>query len=188
MEQKCIIFCAPSGAGKTTIVRYLLGRFGDCMSFSISATSRPPRGEEKDGHDYYFLSHPEFMQKVAEDAFIEWEEVYKGTAYGTLKSEIERIWKEGNCVIFDVDVQGGMNLKKYFGDKALSVFVMPPNEAALRHRLEKRGTETPEKIQMRLDKASEEMAYSKNFDVVLLNDELERALQEAETKVGAFLS
>lgn len=187
MDKKCIIFSAPSGAGKTTIVRYLIGRFGDRMSFSISATSREPRSTEKHGHDYYFLSQAEFEKRIAEEQFIEWEEVYKGTYYGTLKSEIERIWKEGKCVIFDVDVVGGLNLKKYFGDQAKAFFIDPPNVAALKERLTTRGTESEEKVAMRLAKAEKELAFKNQFDVVVLNDVLEDALEVAEKEVGDFL-
>ncbi|TXC85203.1 guanylate kinase [Luteibaculum oceani] len=187
MDKKCIIFSAPSGAGKTTIVRYLIGRFSERMSFSISATNREPRANETHGEDYYFLSTEEFEEKIKNDEFIEWEEVYAGTYYGTLKAEIDRIWEAGKCVIFDVDVKGGVNLKKYFGDQAKSFFVMPPSVDALRERLLGRGTETQEKVEMRVAKAAQELEFHKKFDIVLLNDVLERALDEAEDHVSVFL-
>ncbi|MGB0166219.1 MAG: guanylate kinase [Luteibaculum sp.] len=187
MSQKCIIFSAPSGAGKTTIVRYLIGRFSKQLAFSISATNRAPRPNERHGEDYYFLSTEEFKSKIKNEEFIEWEEVYGGTFYGTLKSEIQRIWELNRCVIFDVDVQGGMNLKTYFGDKAKSFFVLPPSVDDLRKRLVGRGTETAEKVEIRVAKAAQEMAFQNRFDVVLLNDVLERALDEAEDHVSAFL-
>jgi guanylate kinase len=183
---KCIIFSAPSGAGKTTIVRYLLG----CnlnLEFSISACSRPKRGNEYHGRDYYFLSIHEFKRKAQNNEFIEWEEVYQDNFYGTLKSEIDRIWNSGKFVIFDVDVQGGINLKRYFGDRALSVFVMPPSVEQLEKRLRARNTDSEESLKKRIDKAESELSFSKEFDFVLLNDDLETACKQALEKVKAFL-
>lgn len=186
-QGKCIIFSAPSGAGKTTIVRYLLAQnLG--LEFSISACSRPARGTEINGNDYFFFSAKAFKQKIEEGAFLEWEEVYKDMFYGTLKSEIERIWSNGNAVIFDVDVVGGLNLKRIFGDKALAVFVNPPSIEALEERLRYRSTETEEKIQTRLAKAKQELARANEFDYVLNNFHLETACEEAKAKVQAFLA
>lgn len=183
---KCIIFSAPSGAGKTTIVHYLLSKIQE-LSFSISACSRDPRTGEKDGRDYYFLGIEGFRQKIEENAFIEWEEVYKDTYYGTLKSELERIWDEGKTVVFDVDVIGGLNLKRIIGDQALAVFVQPPSEEILEKRLRFRSTETEEKIQIRLKKAKQELSRSPEFDVILFNDDLEIACKEAQTLVMKFI-
>ena len=150
---KVIIFSAPSGSGKTTIVRRLLARYPQ-LEFSISATSRAPRGEERDGTDYYFLPQEEFMRAVAENRFVEWEEVYEGTCYGTLRSEVERIWQRGHVIVFDVDVLGGINLKRIFGGDACSVFIMPPSVEELRRRLEGRGTDAPEVIERRVARPS----------------------------------
>jgi guanylate kinase len=184
---KAIIFSAPSGAGKTTIVRHLMAIEAFQLAFSVSATSRPQRGNEENGKDYHFLTPDAFLKKAQAGEFIEWEEVYKDQYYGTLKSEIERIWSEGKNVIFDVDVQGGMNLKKIFGDKALSVFVEPPSIEVLTFRLRNRSTESPEKIAMRVNKASSEMKFAEKFDVQLLNDDLSKALVEAENLLHQFL-
>lgn len=184
---KVLIFSAPSGSGKTTIVKHLLKHFPE-LEFSISATSRAPRGEEKDGIDYYFMDAAEFMARVEEGEFVEWEEVYKGTCYGTLRAEIDRIWDRGHVVVFDVDVVGALNIKKLFGDQALSVFIMPPSVEALRERLVGRGTDTPEAIEHRLAKAEQEIAYAPNFDRVIINDDLETAYAEAVAVVGDFLS
>ena len=184
---KAIIFSAPSGAGKTTIVHHLLGQeLG--LAFSISATSRPPRPVERDGKDYYYLTPEMFRLRIERGDFLEWEEVYTDQYYGTLLSEVERIWFLGNHVIFDVDVIGGLNLKKHFGDKALSVFVKAPSIDALRARLVGRSTESDEKIATRMAKATQEMGYAEEFDVVLVNDDLERALAEARMLVGDFLA
>lgn len=183
---KCIIFSAPSGAGKTTIVRYLLGSHLG-LEFSVSACSRNRRPNEVHEVDYHFLTIEEFRDKINNGAFIEWEEVYTDNYYGTLKSEIERIWSLGKHVIFDVDVKGGLNLKKYFGDKALAVFVMPPSIDHLEKRLRSRNTESEESIRRRIDKAASELEYAPQFDVILLNDDLETACQEALQKVSAFL-
>jgi guanylate kinase len=184
---KCIIFSAPSGAGKTTIVHYLLDTFGSKLSFSISACSRSQRPNEVDGKDYYFLSIADFQEKIEKDAFIEWEEVYTDNFYGTLKSEIERIWALGKTVIFDVDVVGGLNLKKFFGDKALAIFVMPPNIETLEMRLRTRSTETEESIARRMGKADNELRMATQFDKVILNDNLKDALEEAKNLIGAFI-
>lgn len=174
---KIVIFSAPSGSGKTTIVRELLKRFDD-MEFSVSATSRQPRGVEQNGVDYYFLTQDEFRKAVDEDRFVEWEEVYKGTCYGTLRSEIERIWAKGNIILFDVDVMGGMNLKRIFGDKACSIFIMPPSVEELRRRLEGRGTDSAEMVDKRVAKAEFEMTKAPHFDHVVINDKLEDAVHE----------
>lgn len=187
MDNKVLIFSAPSGSGKSTIVNHILGLYPESMEFSISATSRPPRGEEKHGKEYYFLSEEEFRKLIEEDKFVEFEEVYEGRFYGTLKSECERIWAAGHVIIFDVDVKGGVNLKKYFGDKALSIFIKAPSVEVLRERLVKRGTDTPEAIEERVAKAEEEMAYAPKFDYVLVNDELKTALAESEKVVEDFL-
>lgn len=181
-----IIFSAPSGSGKTTIIKHLLGKLRR-LEFSISATSRSPRAGEVDGKDYYFISHDEFDRLVDEGAFVEWEEVYSGTRYGTLRKEIERIWAKGNTIVFDIDVKGGINLKKLFGDKALSLFIMPPSVKELRKRLEGRGTDSPETIDKRVAKAVEEMSYANKFDKVIINDDLATAISETEACVEAFL-
>lgn len=183
---KAIIFSAPSGAGKTTIVHKLLMEIPS-LAFSISACSRPPRPMEEDSKDYYFLSIEDFKSKIASNSFIEWEEVYTDHFYGTLKSEVERIWNDGKTVIFDVDVFGGINLKKYFGDNAISIFVMPPSIAELDKRLHNRQTETEEKIQTRLAKAEKEIDLNKQFDVVIVNDKLENAVKEAKNLVIKFI-
>lgn len=186
MKGKAIIFSAPSGAGKTTIVHHLLNKDLN-LEFSVSACSRPMRPNEKHGEDYYFLTVEEFKVRIIRNEFLEWEEVYKDNYYGTLKSEIDRIWAMGKYVIFDVDVVGGMNLKKYFGKNALSVFVKAPSIAHLEARLKQRETETPESIARRIGKAEKEMAYATQFDYVLLNDDLDKACHEAETVVSNFL-
>ncbi len=185
-KNKAIIFSAPSGAGKTTIVHHLLDVFDD-LEFSISACSRPRRKNERKGKDYHFLSIDDFKQKIKNDEFVEWEEVYKDNYYGTLKSEVERIWKEGKAVVFDVDVVGGLNLKKYFGDNALAIFVQPPSIKHLEERLRTRETETEASIARRLGKAEKELTYAKEFDYILLNDDLQKAFAEAEKVVREFL-
>ena len=183
---KLIIFSAPSGAGKTTLVHHLLSKkFG--LEFSISATTRAIRKGEVDGKDYHFLGVEGFKQRIAEDAFIEWEEVYTNNFYGTLRSEVERIWSEGKTVIFDVDVIGGLNLKKIFGAQALAVFVQPPSVNELERRLRHRSTETEEKIRQRLDKAHIELAKANEFDVIIVNEDLEKAIDEAANKVKSFI-
>lgn len=183
---KCVIFSAPSGAGKTTIVHHLINeRVG--VEFSVSACSRDPRPNERDGVDYHFLGTEGFKQKIEEDAFIEWEEVYANNFYGTLKSEVERIWANGKAVIFDVDVVGGLNLKRIFGDDALAIFVQAPSFEILEQRLRGRSTETEEKIQTRLAKAAKESTFAPEFDVVLINDSLPEACKKAKLKVQQFL-
>ena len=184
---KCIIFSAPSGAGKTTIVRRLLAE-GLPLEFSISAATRDKRGTEENGKDYYFLSVADFKKKIDEDEFIEWEEVYEEHFYGTLKSEIERIWESGKAGIVDVDVVGGINLKKHFRENALSIFVMPPSMKALEERLKGRGTDSPARIQKRLEKAKQELITADQFDYVVLNDELEKAVGAANLIVKKFLA
>jgi len=188
MAGKAFIFSAPSGSGKTTIVKHLLNNNSD-LGFSISASTRDKRGRtEKDGKDYYFLTPEQFKQKIDQNEFIEWEEVYAGNFYGTLKTEIDRIWNEGKNVIFDVDVKGGINLKKYFGDKALSIFVKVPSIEMLKDRLLERGTENDESLSRRLFKAKFEMTFQDKFDIVLVNDDLERSLQEAQRLYDEFNS
>ncbi|MBR1927418.1 MAG: guanylate kinase [Bacteroidales bacterium] len=187
MDNKVLIFSAPSGSGKSTIVNHILGLYPDTMEFSVSATSRPPRGEEKHGREYYFLTAEEFRGLIKEDKFVEYEEVYEGRFYGTLKEECERIWAAGHVIIFDVDVKGGVNLKKYFGDNALSIFIKAPSVEVLRERLVKRGTDSPEAIQERVAKAEEEMTYAPRFDYVLVNDDLNTAYAESEKVVEDFL-
>ncbi|WP_347838817.1 guanylate kinase [uncultured Draconibacterium sp.] len=187
MKGKLVIFSAPSGAGKTTIVKHLLKQGFD-LEFSISATSREPRHTETHGKDYYFLSADEFIAKVKNDEFLEWEEVYQGTSYGTLKSEVERIREQGKNVIFDVDVVGGLNIKKYYGDEALAVFVQPPSVEELRKRLVGRSTDSEEKIAMRVAKAEHELSFAPQFDVVIINDKLDDAYLEAENVLADFLS
>lgn len=184
---KLIIFSAPSGSGKTTLVRHLLSEL-PILSFSISATSRAPRGEEKHGHDYYFLSEAEFLKSVSQNEFLEYEEVYKGNMYGTLRSEVERLWAEGKHVIFDIDVVGGLNLKDQFGDKALSVFVKVPSLEELEHRLRNRQTETEDKIQQRIDKAQEESKRANEFDNIIVNKNLDTAKAEALQMVSKFIA
>ena len=184
---KLIIFSAPSGSGKTTIVKRLM-EMVEGLEFSVSATSRPPRGVEQHGRDYYFLSAEEFDAKVAENAFVEWEEVYAGTKYGTLRSELDRIWAKGNTILFDVDVKGGVRLKSIFGDQALSIFVMPPSVEELRNRLVGRATDSPEKIEQRIAKAGEELGYADRFDRVVVNDDLELAVEQVRRAVEEFIA
>ena len=187
MQGKLIIFSAPSGAGKTTIVRHLLKKFPQ-LSFSISATTRELRGSEKHKDDYYFISKEEFLHRVARQEFVEFEEVYNGTFYGTLRSEIERIWNEGKHVIFDIDVEGGLRLKRKYEDDALAIFVQPPSLEVLKERLTGRGTDSKEKLQERFAKAEKELEYANKFDVVLKNFDLETACAEAEKLVSDFLA
>ena len=182
-----IVFSAPSGSGKTTLVKHLLTQefpFG----FSISATSRLPRGQEKNGTDYYFLSEIEFREKIVQDAFLEYEEVYPGTFYGTLRSEIDRLWSAGKHVLFDIDVVGGCNIKRQFPDQCLSLFVQPPSMEVLENRLRGRGTDNAEKIQQRLAKATTELAYATKFDHIIVNDDLETAKKELVALVQNFLN
>jgi len=183
---KLIIFSAPSGSGKTTLVRHLLAQnipFG----FSVSATSRLPRGAEQDGVDYYFLSETEFREKIAQNAFLEYEEVYSGTFYGTFRSEVERLWDAGKHVLFDIDVVGGLNIKKQFRKECLALFVQPPSIEELEKRLRGRETDSEETIQQRLAKATEELAYAPQFDRVIVNDDLETAQQEVRKAIEQFL-
>ena len=183
---KLVIFSAPSGAGKSTLVNYLLPQFPE-LSFSISATSRSPRGKEENGKDYYFLSSEEFKARVAGDELLEWEEVYAGTYYGTLRSEVERIWAQGKVVVFDIDVVGALNLKKQFGDRALALFVQAPSVEILEQRLRGRATDSEEKIQQRVAKATIEMARAPEFDKVVVNDDLNTAKAEALDILKYFL-
>lgn len=183
---KLVIFSAPSGSGKTTIVRELLKRF-DCFEFSISATSRQPRGKEQHAIDYYFMTNEEFREHVERDEFVEWEEVYAGTCYGTLKSEMERIWAKGKVIIFDVDVMGGINLKRLFGDDACSVFIMPPSMEELERRLRGRGTDAEEVIVKRIAKAEFELSKAPEFDFVVVNDDLQVAVDETAAIITNFL-
>ncbi len=184
---KLIVFSAPSGSGKTTIVRHLLEQEQFNLEFSISATSREARGEEKDGKDYYFISLKEFKQHIKNEDFLEWEEVYRDNFYGTLKEEVHRIWAMGKHVIFDIDVVGGLRIKKKFPERTLAVFVKPPSVDELKIRLKKRKTESEDKINMRIAKASVELATAPQFDHIILNDHLENALEEAEGLVAKFI-
>ena len=186
-EGKCIIFSAPSGAGKTTIVRALLAEI-DYLSFSISACSREPRGVEKDGVDYHFIGIEEFQAKILQNDFVEWEEVYTNNYYGTLKSELARIWDSGKTVVFDVDVIGGLHLKEIFKGNALAIFIKPPNQDVLEERLRKRNTESEDKIQIRIKKAKEEGLRAGEFDAIIENDILEQAVDSARKQVLKFLS
>jgi len=187
MSNKVIIFSAPSGSGKSTIVNHILSKHQE-MEFSISAASRKPRGNEQNGVEYYFLTVEEFERYIAEDRFVEYEQVYAGNYYGTLKSEVERIWEKGQVIIFDVDVKGGVNLKSYFGEAALSIFIKAPSIEELRKRLILRGTDSEEAIEVRVAKAHEEMTYEDKFDKVIVNDVKEQALNEAEEIVSEFLA
>ncbi len=182
---KLIIFSAPSGAGKTTIVKHLLQTNAD-LEFSISATSRAPRHTETEGVDYYFLSAEEFQTKINTGEFLEWEEVYPGTCYGTLKAEVERIRNKGKHVVFDVDVVGGITIKKFYGEEALAVFIQPPSIEELRLRLTRRSTDAAEIIRKRVEKAAYELTFSSNFDVILVNQDLQETLKEAERIVKEF--
>ena len=185
--QKVIIFSAPSGSGKTTLVKHCLEHFS-ALEFSISCTTRNARGTEIHAVDYHFISPDEFRQKISEEAFVEFEEVYTDKYYGTLKSEVERIWASGKVVIFDVDVQGGISLKKYFGEKALSIFIMPPSVAALELRLIARGTDDLDTIHTRVAKATEEISYKNEFDEIVVNDQLEIAKVDIENLITNFLN
>lgn len=186
MQGKLIIFSAPSGAGKTTIVKHLLQQDLN-LEFSVSATSRGMRHTETDGKDYYFLSADEFRKKIENDEFLEWEEVYPGTYYGTLKTEVERIRNKGSHVVFDVDVVGGSNIKKFYGSDALAVFIQPPSVEELRKRLVSRSTDAPEVIEKRVAKAEYELTFANKFDVIIVNDELGKACKEAEERVRNFI-
>ncbi|QSB27551.1 guanylate kinase [Flavobacterium sp. CLA17] len=185
---KLIVFSAPSGSGKTTIVRHLLGKEDLNLEFSISAASRDPRGEEAHGTDYYFISLPEFKKHIKAENFLEWEEVYRDNFYGTLKSEIERIWALGKNVIFDIDVAGGLRIKHKFPEQTLAVFVKPPSVDELKRRLKERSTESDDKINMRIAKASVELATAPQFDTIIKNYDLDTAKEEAYQLVKAFVS
>ena len=188
MGNKVIIFSAPSGAGKSTIVKHILDLHPE-MEFSVSATSRAPRGSEKDGVEYYFFSEEKFRELIAKDSFVEYEEVYPGSFYGTLKSEVERIWAKGHIIVFDIDVKGGVNVKRIFGDKALSVFIQAPSVEELRRRLVHRATDSEEAIERRVAKARSEMEFAKGkFDYVLVNDDLQKAFAEAEKVIDEFIA
>ena len=186
MEGKLVIISAPSGAGKTSIVKHLL-ESGLNLSFSISATTRPLRGNEIEGVDYFFMTVDDFRKRIDNNEFVEWEEVYKDLFYGTLKSELERIWANGQHVLFEVDVKGGINLKNKFGTKAIAIFIMPPSVEELENRLVKRATDTPEKIRIRLEKAHDELKLANQFDSVIVNHELDRAKKETLKMVTSFL-
>lgn len=187
-QGKLIVFSAPSGSGKTTIVRHLLGIDDLNLEFSISATSREKRGTEIDGKDYYFLSAKAFKNNIKNDEFLEWEEVYRDNFYGTLKTEVERIWAKGKNVIFDIDVSGGLRIKRKFPEETLAIFVKPPSIDELKIRLKKRKTESEDKINMRVAKASAELATAPLFDTIIVNDDLEKALEEAQQQVSHFLN
>jgi guanylate kinase len=186
MNGKLVIISAPSGAGKTTIVKHLLDS-GLKLSFSVSATTRPIRGNETDGEDYFFLTVKEFKKMIKNNEFVEWEEVYKDMFYGTLKSELERIWALGNHVLFDVDVNGGISLKNKFDTNSIAIFIMPPSVSELENRLVKRGTDTPEKIRMRIEKARDELKLANQFDTIIVNHQLDKAKEETLKVVASFL-
>ncbi len=186
MNNKIILFCGPSGSGKTTISQYLLKNNSN-LCFSVSVTTREMRANEKDGEDYYFITKEEFQRKMANDEFIEWEEVYSGIFYGTLKDEVQRIWAMNKHAIFDVDVMGGLNIKKQFGDKALSVCVMPPSIEILRERLIARQSETPDSLEKRINKALTEMGYSNQFERIIINDDLQDSCRLAQGMLDEFL-
>ena len=187
MKGKLIIFSAPSGSGKTTIVRHLLKKYPDLLAFSVSASTREKRDHEIDGKDYYFLPKKEFRQRIADNEFAEWEEVYAGNYYGTFKTEIERLWREGKQVLFDVDVKGGLKLKEIYRENALAVFVKVTSEAEIIRRLSERGTETEKSLETRLGKVRYELSFEDKFDVVLVNDDLEETLKKAEKLVLDFI-
>ena len=186
VANKIIIITAPSGAGKTSITKFLLRKY-PLLSFSISATTRPSRGEEKDGIDYYFISTPAFKQKIKEDAFVEWEMVYEGKYYGTLKEELERIWKQGKTPVLDIDVKGAIHVQQQYPQQTHSIFIQPPSVEELKKRLESRGTETPESIATRVSKASYEISFNHSFNTVIVNDNLDKACKEAEAVIQEFL-
>lgn len=186
-KNKILIFSAPSGSGKTTIVNRLLSEGILDAEFSVSATSRAPRKGETHGKEYYFLSPEEFRRRIEAEEFLEWEQVYADTYYGTPRSELARIWENGRVVVLDVDVVGGLNIKRMYPEESLAIFIMPPSIEELRLRLEGRGTETPDKVDMRIAKAEREISFSKDFDVIIVNDDLEKAVEEARRIVLAFL-
>lgn len=188
MQGKLIIFSAPSGSGKSTIINKLMSEYGLRGRFSISATSRKPRGNERDGVEYYFLSEEDFRKRIGEGDFLEYEEVYPGCFYGTLRSEVDRTLAQGENVILDIDVQGGLNVKKIYGDRALTLFIQPPSIERLRERLERRGTDAPEVIERRLAKAETELSFAPKYDAIVVNDDLEEACQSAARVVEDFLT
>lgn len=188
MQGKLIIFSAPSGSGKSTIINKLMSEYGLRGRFSISATSRKPRGSEQDGVEYYFLSKEDFRRRISEGDFLEYEEVYPGCFYGTLRSEVDRTLAQGENVILDIDVQGGLNVKKIYGDRALTLFIQPPSIERLRERLERRGTDAPEVIERRLAKAETELSFAPKYDAVVVNDDLEEACLDAARVIEDFLS
>ncbi len=185
---KIIVISAPSGTGKSTLISRIINDPCFNLRFSVSATSRKPRGEEKNGKDYYFITADEFRRRIAADEFVEWEEVYADTYYGTLVSEIKRITNEGANVIMDIDVKGGLNVKRHFGDNAICIFIMPPSINELRKRLDNRATDSPEKIEQRVAKAEEEIGYSQKFDCIIVNDVLDNAEKELRATISTFLS
>ena len=187
-NNKLIIIAAPSGAGKTSVTRHLLKTLPEQLAFSISCATRQPRNHEKDRVDYYFISIEEFKNKIDRKEFVEWEMVYEGKYYGTLKSEIERIWQQQKAPLLDVDVQGGINIQQQYPNQSLSLFIEPPSIEELEHRLKARGTETPESLQARISKASYELSFKQQFDCIIINDKLERACKEAETIVRNFIN
>jgi guanylate kinase len=186
-QQKIIIITAPSGAGKTSITRYLLNKYPEKLAFSVSAATRQPRGAEQDGVDYYFMSEEEFTDKIQHEEFVEWEMVYKGKYYGTLKSELQRIWTEGKAPVLDIDVKGAIHVQQQFPDTTLSLFIEPPSVDELKRRLQSRGTESEESLNTRVNKASYEISFKNSFDLVIVNDDLEKACKEAETAILNFL-
>lgn len=188
MQGKLIIFSAPSGSGKSTIINKLMSEYGLQGRFSISATSRKPRGSEQDGVEYYFLTEEDFRRRISEGDFLEYEEVYPGCFYGTLRSEVDRTLAQGENVILDIDVQGGLNVKKIYGDRALTLFIQPPSIERLRERLERRGTDAPEVIERRLAKAETELSFAHRYDEVVVNDDLEEACRDAARVIEDFLS
>lgn len=188
MQGKLIIFSAPSGSGKSTIINKLMSEYGLRGRFSISATSRKPRGNERDGVEYYFLSEEDFRKRIGEGDFLEYEEVYPGCFYGTLRSEVDRTLAQGENVILDIDVQGGLNVKKIYGDRALTLFIQPPSIERLRERLERRGTDAPEVIERRLAKAETELSFAPKYDAIVVNDDLEEACQAAARAIEDFLT
>jgi guanylate kinase len=187
-DQKIIIITAPSGAGKTSITRYLLGKYPDKLAFSISAATRKPRGMEKDGVDYYFISGEEFTNKIQHGEFIEWEMVYEGKYYGTLKSELARIWNNGKFPVLDIDVKGAIHVQQQYPETTLSLFIEPPSVDELKRRLQSRGTESEESLNARVNKASYELSFKHSFNHIIVNDDLERAKKEAEDVVTAFFN
>ena len=186
-DEKIIIITAPSGAGKTSITRYLLGKYPDRLAFSVSAATRSPRSYEKDGEDYYFLSLDNFKQKIQHSEFVEWEMVYEGKYYGTLKSELNRIWAAGKTPLLDIEVKGAIHIREQYPDSTLALFIEPPSVDELRRRLEARGTETVESLMARVNKASYEISFKHHFDRIIVNDDLRKACQEAEAAVKAFV-